>query len=341
MKAIILEKPGQLQYTDMEAPGTPGQGEALIRIHNVGMCGTDLHAFRGEQPFFTYPRLLGHELSAEVVALGQDQSGTVNLAPMARCALEPYFYCGHCAPCRRGTTNCCVNLRVFGVHIDGGMREFAIVPISQLHPSATLSFEQLALVEPLSIGAHAVRRGQLTKGECVLVVGAGPIGLAVTQFALLAGARVLVMDISERRLEFCQRQWPEVVCINGNGDALAALQNVVADDPPTAVFDATGNPQSMMAAFHYAAYGGRLIFVGLFPGDITFHDPHFHSHELSLLSSRNATAEDFHHVMAAFEAGLINPTPWITHRASPDTMIDAFPSWFDRDSGIIKAIVTF
>jgi 2-desacetyl-2-hydroxyethyl bacteriochlorophyllide A dehydrogenase len=348
MKAIVLERPGLLQLINTEAPGTPGPGEALIRIHSVGVCGTDLHAFRGEQPFFTYPRILGHELSAEVVALGSHtdtsgHQGAINRAPTVamRCALEPYFYCGHCPPCQRGLTNCCVNIRVFGVHIDGGMRDMAIVPTSQLHPSPTLSFEQLALVEPLSIGAHAVRHGQVTKDECVLVVGAGPIGLAVTQFALLSGARVLVMDISEQRLEFCKRQWPEVVCINSNDDALAALQEVVADELPTAVFDATGNPKSMMAAFHYAAHGGRLIFVGLFPGDITFHDPDFHSSELSLLSSRNATAEDFHRVIAALEAGLINLTPWITHRASPDAMIDAFPTWFDRNSGIIKAIVSF
>jgi 2-desacetyl-2-hydroxyethyl bacteriochlorophyllide A dehydrogenase len=221
------------------------------------------------------------------------------------------------------------------------MREFAIVPTIQLHPSSILSFEQLALVEPLSIGAHAVRQGKIKKDESVLVVGAGPIGLSVVQFALLAGADVFVMDISKQRLEFCKSQWPEVVTIDTAGDALAALHNVVADDLPTAVFDATGNPKSMMAAFHYAGYSGRLIYVGLFQGDITFHDPDFHSHELSLLSSRNATAADFHHVIDALEAGLIDIAPWITHRASPDTMIDAFPAWFDRNSGIIKAIVTF
>jgi 2-desacetyl-2-hydroxyethyl bacteriochlorophyllide A dehydrogenase len=343
MKAIVLEKPGQLQLTAMEAPTTPGPGEALIRIHNVGVCGTDLHAFRGEQPFFTYPRLLGHELSAEIIALGPLDTRMAGTTPGlgARCALEPYFYCGHCPPCRRGVTNCCVNIRVFGVHIDGGMREFAIVPTAQLHPSSTLSFEQLALVEPLSIGTHAVRQGNVTRGETVLVVGAGPIGLSVAQFALLAGARVFVMDISKQRREFCQSQWPEIVTIDATGDALAALQNVVGDDLPTAVFDATGNPKSMMAAFHYAGHGGRLIYVGLFQGDITFHDPDFHSHELSLLSSRNATSADFHHVIAALEAGLIDIAPWITHRASPDTMIAAFPAWFDRNSGIIKAIVTF
>ena len=346
MKAIVLERPGLLQPVILEEPVTPGPGEALIRIHSVGVCGTDLHAFRDEQPFFTYPRILGHELGVEIVALGPQIDGVgpvgaINRASTMRCALEPYFYCGHCPPCRRGVTNCCVNIKVFGVHIDGGMREMAIVPASQLHPSSTLSFEQLALVEPLSIGAHAIRQGQVAKGECVLVVGAGPIGLSVVQFALLAGARVLVIDISEQRLEFCKRQWPQVICINGCGDALAELQAIVSNDLPTAVFDATGNPKSMMAAFRFVAYGGRLIYVGLFPGDITFHDPDFHSHEMSLLSSRNATAEDFHQAIAALEGGLIDLDPWITHRATPDTVVEVFPGWFDRNSGIIKAVITF
>jgi 2-desacetyl-2-hydroxyethyl bacteriochlorophyllide A dehydrogenase len=172
-------------------------------------------------------------------------------------------------------------------------------------------------------------------------VGAGPIGLAVTQFALLAGAKVMVMDISEQRLAFCRQQWPQVTCIDGRADPLAALQDLVGDDLPTAVFDATGNPQSMMAAFNYVAYGGRLIFVGLFQGDVTFHDPHFHRRELTLLSSRNATAGDFQRIINYLEAGQINLAPWITHRASSETMIDAFPHWFDRDSSIIKAVIAF
>jgi len=338
MKAIVLDRPGQLQPIHIEEPRQPGPGETLIRIHQIGVCGTDLHAFRGEQPFFTYPRILGHELSCTVVANGSPESG---LIAGTRCAVEPYFSCGHCPPCRRGVTNCCVNIKVFGVHIDGGMRELAIVPTAQLHASPTLSFEQLALVEPLSIGAHAVARAQISPGERILVVGAGPIGLAVTQFALLAGASVLVMDISQRRLEFCQQQWPEVICIDARSQPLAALQAVVSDDLPTIVFDATGNPQSMMSAFTYVAYGGRLVFVGLFPGDVTFHDPDFHSRELTLLSSRNATSKDFLQVIAALEKGQINLAPWITHRASFDTLVDAFPGWFDRDSGIIKALVAF
>jgi 2-desacetyl-2-hydroxyethyl bacteriochlorophyllide A dehydrogenase len=338
MKAVVLDTPGQLRLLQMSDPQSPGPGEALVRIHQVGVCGTDLHAFRGEQPFFNYPRILGHELGVEVLEVGAAEQG---LAVAMHCAVEPYFNCGYCPACRRGKPNCCLNIRVFGVHIDGGMREFAIVPASHLHPSHSLSFEQLALVEPLAIGAHAVSRAGLTTKETVLVVGVGPIGLAVTQFALLSAARVIAMDISDQRLAFCQQQWPEVICINSRDGALAALQEVTGDDLPAAVFDATGNPQSMMNSFNYVAYGGRLIFVGLFPGDITFNDPQFHSHEMTIISSRNAVADDFRRIIKHLEAGQINLAPWITHRASSETMIDVFPHWFDRDSGIIKAVIAF
>src|SRR5205085_3795263 len=338
MKAIVLQTPGQFRHVDLEAPPTPGPGEALVRVRRIGVCGTDFHAFRGEQPFFTYPRILGHELGVEVVAVGP---GEQDLAAGARCAVEPYFNCGRCPACRRGKPNCCLNLEVFGVHVDGGMREYAIVPAAKLHAGRTLSFEQLALVEPLSIGAHAVARAQLADGERVLVVGAGPIGLAVTQFALLAGAHVMAMDITERRLAFCRRQWPQVACIDGRRDPLAALQDLVADDLPTAVIDATGNLQSMMAAFSYVAHGGRLIFVGIVQGDVTFHDPEFHRRELTLLGSRNATGADFRRIIGFLEEGKIDLAPWITHRASYESMIDVFPGWFERERGIIKAVLAF
>jgi 2-desacetyl-2-hydroxyethyl bacteriochlorophyllide A dehydrogenase len=338
MKTIVLETPGELRLVDMGEPPAPGPDEALVRIRRVGVCGTDRHAFRGEQPFFTYPRILGHELGVEVLAVG---SQVHSLSAGAHCAVEPYFNCGHCPACRRGKPNCCANLRVFGVHIDGGMREYAVVPAVKLHAGRSLSFEHLALVEPLSIGAHAVSRAALTKGERALVVGAGPIGLSVIQFALLDGAKVLVMDISEQRLDFCRRQWPDVACIDARSGPLAALEAEVSDDLPTAVFDATGNPQSMMAAFSYVAFGGRLIFVGFFQGDVTFHDPFFHRRELTVLASRNALAADFERIIGFLEAGMIQLAPWITHRASYSTMPDEFPQWFDRASGLIKAVVAF
>lgn len=338
MKAVVLDQPGHFRSIQMEEPSQqPGSGEALVRIHRIGICGTDLHAFRGKQPFFTYPRILGHELGVEVVAVGpSDQEIQVG----ARCALEPYFACGTCSACQRGKSNCCLKLQVFGVHIDGGMRELVTVPARYLHQSKSLSYEQLALVEPLAIGAHAVSRAQLVEGEPVLVVGTGPIGLAVTQFALLAGAQVTVMDISEQRLAFCRQLWPQVTCIHGSEHPLEALHTVFGDELPVAVFDATGNAQSMHAAFSFVGQGGRLIFVGILQGDISFHDPDFHRRELTLLSSRNAVASDFRYIIRDLEEGKIKLDAWITHRATFDTIADLFPDWLNRDSGIIKAVVT-
>ncbi|HWQ13785.1 MAG TPA: alcohol dehydrogenase catalytic domain-containing protein, partial [Roseiflexaceae bacterium] len=201
VQTIILERPGELRLGSSEVPGAPGPGEALVRVRRVGICGTDIHAFHGRQPFFSYPRILGHELGVEVAALGPGADGP----PVgARCAVEPYLNCGVCVACRRGRTNCCVRLETLGVHTDGGMREYLVVPAAKLHPAERLSFEQLALVETLAIGAHAVQRAALEAGEWALVIGAGPIGLAAMQFARLAGARVIALDVSARRLELCR-----------------------------------------------------------------------------------------------------------------------------------------
>jgi 2-desacetyl-2-hydroxyethyl bacteriochlorophyllide A dehydrogenase len=338
MKAILLEQPGQFRLIEQREPEAPGPGEALVRVRRVGICGTDLHAFRGDQPFISYPLILGHELGVEVIATHATES---SLPAGTLCAVEPYFNCGHCPACLRGKTNCCLSLKTYGVHVDGGMREFVQIPIAKLHPSASLPLEQLALVEPLAIGAHAVRRAQLTADELVLVVGVGPIGLAVTQFALLDGARVIVMDTSEQRLAFCQSQWPELTCLHVRENAFSLLQKEVGDDLPIAVFDATGNPHSMQAAFSYVGHGGRLIFVGLFQGDVSFHDPEFHRRELTLLSSRNATSADFHRVIDDLESGRIHPEPWITHRTDLASALLAFPLWFHNNPTLIKGMVSF
>src|SRR5947199_4307593 len=180
MQTIVLEKPGSLTLADTAAPTDVPPGHAMVRVRRVGICGTDLHAYRGRQPFFSYPRILGHELGVEVIALGDGD--TFGLKKGDRCTVEPYLNCGKCIACRRGKTNCCASLEVLGVHTDGGMRERIRVPVSKLHPSETLTLDQLALIETLGIGAHAVDRAKVEAGEFVLVIGAGPIGLAVMQF---------------------------------------------------------------------------------------------------------------------------------------------------------------
>jgi len=337
MKTILLAEPGCLQLTHTAPPDAPASGQAIVRVRRIGVCGTDLHAFKGDQPFFSYPRILGHELGVEVIALAPDATDT--LAVGDRCAVEPYLNCGTCIACRRGKTNCCVRLQVLGVHTDGGMRECFAVPAGKLHRSNTLSFDQLALVETLSIGAHAVERARIEPGEYALVIGAGPIGLTAMRFAQAAGAQVIAMDLDAHRLAFCRQHLDVAHTITAGPSAPDQAREITGGDLPTVVFDATGNPASMHGAFSYVAPGGRLVFVGLFQGDVTFHDPEFHRREITLLASRNATAADLRRVIKLLEAGRIDLRLWITHRATLADAVSQFPSWLRPESRVIKAMI--
>jgi len=337
MKTITLIEPGKLELSDTPFPQPPGPGEALVRVRRIGVCGTDIHAYAGRQPFFTYPRILGHELGVEVLEIGE---GVERIKPGDKCSVEPYLNCGKCIACRRGKLNCCADIKVLGVHTDGGMREQFVVRADKLHNSEKLDFDQLALVEPLAIGCHAVDRASLEAGEFALVIGAGPIGLATIQFALEAGARVIVLDVNEARLAFCR----EVLGVDFTIDAtkqktIDELLDITKGDLPTAVFDATGNPKSMTAAFEYPAPGGRMVFVGLFQGDVTFNDPLFHKREMTLMGSRNACPQDFSRIIDLIAMGRIDTKPWITHRAPFERVVEDFPSWTKPETGVIKAII--
>ncbi|MPR35302.1 zinc-binding alcohol dehydrogenase family protein [Salmonirosea aquatica] len=336
MKTLTLHQPGHFEFADVPFDPTLANGHALVRVVCIGICGTDLHAYRGNQPFFTYPRVLGHELAVEVLALQGDPYG---LKVGDFCAVEPYLDCGECQACRRGLTNCCEKLRVLGVHTDGGMVEYLKIPTGKLHPSNRLKKEQLALVETLAIGGHAVERAELKPDDLVLVVGAGPIGLSVVEFVKRSGATLVVADRDENRLRFCREKMGVGHTLLAADDSTQALRDMLQGDLPTVVFDATGNPNSMMKCFDYCAHGGKLVFVGLFQGDVSFHDPTFHRKELTLLASRNATSHTFRTIINAIENGRMDTTPWITHRVVFDALPDCFPTLLKPESGVIKAIV--
>lgn len=323
-----------LTYVNHDLPKY-GRREALIKIHRVGVCGTDLHAFEGVQPYFTYPRILGHELAAEFVE--GDGNGFV---PGDKVTVLPYINCGNCVACHNGKPNCCVSMRVCGVHIDGGMSEYFVVPYSALVRGDGLSFEELAIVEPLAIGAHSLRRGGLTGGEHVLVIGAGPIGLGIMELAALQGARVIAMDVSESRLEFCKANFKVEAVLNPTSDNVSErLQTITNGDMPTLIIDATGNLKAINNAFQWMAHGGRYVLVGLQRGDITFPHPEFHKRESTLMSSRNATRADFDYVIENIRNKKISASKFITHTIQFDSVSGEFPTLSDHRRGVVKAII--
>ncbi len=340
MKAIVLKQPGRLTLEDVAPPERVGDDEALVRVKRVGICGTDLHAFGGNQNFFSYPRIMGHELAVEVIDIGATDA-KLDYAVGDQCCVIPYLNCGECIACRRGKSNCCTDMQVLGVHIDGGMREQFTLPVDKLLVADGVAVEQLALVEMLCIGAHAAKRARISPGEKALVIGAGPIGLATAQFAKVAGAEVMVMEVNESRLDFCAEVLGINKLVDARGDGLGQVKDSLGGELPTLVFDCTGNSKSMHAAFDYVSHGGSLVLVGHITGDISFSDPHFHSHELTLLASRNATPADFAWVIEELRAGSINLAPWITHQATPDSIVAEFPTWLDPATGVIKAMLRF
>lgn len=320
MRQVVLDEPGRFKVEDAPQP-FPRPNEALVAARRVGVCGTDYHAYEGKQPYFTYPRILGHELAVEVVEAPANERG---IRPGDRCAVEPYLSCGACHACRLGKTNCCEQIQVLGVHTDGGMREFFTVPLDHLHRSGKLSFDQLVLVEPFGIGAHAVRRSELKAGEGVLVVGAGPIGLAIAQFALAAGGRVRVLEINPLRRAFAERMGVEVTA--EPGEQLAEV-----------VFDATGSVQAMEKSFERVAHGGRLVLVSVVQSAVRFDDPLFNRREMTVLSSRNSVGE-FPRIIEMIEAGRIKTAAWITHRLGMGEIPRRFAD-LPKEKNCIKAVV--
>lgn len=336
MQTLVCTTPGQFVYQPAEAP-VAAPGQALLRIRRVGICGTDLHAFEGTQPFFEYPRILGHELAADIVSV----DGAPDFAVGEAVTFIPYFNCGYCIACRSGMPNCCVRLQVSGIHIDGGMVEYLSVPSYSLVHGDGLTHDELALVEPLAIGAHGVRRANVQSGEVVLVVGAGPIGLGIMAFARIAGATVIALDINEARLDFCRTHLGVNHVINARtADVVRQLQVITNDDMPTVVIDATGSLRAIDTGFQYLAHGGRYVLVGLQKGNISVGHPDFHKREATLMSSRNATRADFEHVIANLKNGRIDPNSFITHRVAFGEVADSFASWLDPANGVIKAMVS-
>jgi 2-desacetyl-2-hydroxyethyl bacteriochlorophyllide A dehydrogenase len=277
MKTVICQEPGRLEVIEQPMP-IAGQSEVLVRIRRIGICGTDMHIYQGNQPFLSYPRVMGHELSGEIAEAPQGSG----LAPGQPVYIAPYLACGTCIACRNGKTNCCTTLQVLGVHRDGGMCEYLALPAANVVPTEGISLDEAAMVEFLAIGAHAVARGQVGAGQRVLVVGSGPIGMGAILFAGLRGAEVTALDSRSDRLALaCERLGAAHAVSLGDGDA-DQLAELTKGEHFDVVFDATGNAKAMERGFGFVAHGGAYVFISLVRQDITFSDPEFHKREITL-----------------------------------------------------------
>ncbi|MGE3821630.1 MAG: zinc-binding alcohol dehydrogenase family protein [Isosphaeraceae bacterium] len=336
MKALRLDAPKDFQRIEIQEPDSPGPGEAMVRVHRVGVCGTDISGYLGKMPFFSYPRIPGHELGVEVLEVGQ---GVTNVRPGDRCSVEPYINDPNSYASRRGHPNCCERLEVLGVHRDGGLRPRFLLPARKLHPSRSLGFEQLALVETLAIGCHAVDRATLAPEDSCLLIGAGPIGLSVLEFLKFTGARTIVLDMNQARLDFCRQVMGAKHTLQPSDTLEADLRELTDGHLPDVVIDATGSHQSMSHAFGLIAPAGRLVYVGITTEEVKFRHPVFHKPEGTLLCSRNALPSDFTRIIGLIEGGQIDTQPWVTHRCEFEALPEIFPSYTRPETGVIKAVV--
>jgi len=338
MRAIRLEKPEHFAAVEVDEPDKPGAGEALVEVHRVGICGTDVSGYLGKMPFFTYPVIPGHELGVQVMEVGE---GVGNVREGDHCSIEPYMNCGDCYACRKGATNCCESLEVIGVHKDGGMCERFILPARKLHPSTKMTMEQLALVETLAIGCNCVNRSDTRQGDKVLVIGAGPIGMAAIEFLKVAKAEITVMDMNETRLEFCKEKLgvDHTVVFKNDNTEVDRLREVNGGDLPITVIDATGSHISMSSAFQYVSFTGQVLYVGITTQELNFKHVSIHRPELTIKASRNAAPADFSRIISLIEDGVIDTDPWLSHQASYDDFIGEFTNWLKPETGVIKAVL--
>jgi 2-desacetyl-2-hydroxyethyl bacteriochlorophyllide A dehydrogenase len=336
MKSLVCNKPGNFEYKTAELPKIEN-GKTLLKIKRVGICGTDLHAFEGTQPYFNYPRILGHEIAATI-----ENTNAIGFSNGDAVTIIPYFNCGNCIACKNDKPNCCTQINVCGVHIDGAMQEFLLVPDYSLVQGNTMTFEELVLIEPLAIGAHAVKKAKVQKNDFVLVIGAGPIGIGIMEFSKIEGAQVIAMDINDDRLSFCKTNLKIPYTINAQKENIKELlQQITNTHMPTTVIDATGSLNAINKGFDYMAHGATYVLVGLQKEFIQFSHPEFHKREGTLMSSRNATRADFEHVLHCMKNKLITPTTYITHRVSFDDIANQFANLLLPENNVIKAIVNF
>ena len=334
MNALVITEAGKTSYIDRPQP-TPTPGEVLLQIKRLGYCGTDLNTFRGLNPLVTYPRIPGHEIAAVIaeVTSGVPERFQVGMET----TVVPYTTCGKCSSCRSGRVNACRNNQTLGVQRDGALTEFITVPWQKLVRSDKLTLAEHALVEPLSVGFHAVERGRVTAADTVLVFGCGMIGLgAISGAALLHSARVIAVDVDDTKLALA-KQAGAAETINSKSENLhGKLQLLTNGDGPSVAIEAVGLPATFRAAVDEIAFAGRVVYIGYAKEAVSYETKHFVMKEVDIYGSRNATTQNFQDVIRVLESNRYPAKETITRCVPFSEAGAAIAAWAGDPSRVTK-----
>lgn len=331
MKALSLFKEGDLRLIDVPEP-IPVPGALLLQIEMVGLCGTDLNSFRGRNPLVTYPRILGHEIAATVL------EGTAKVPAGTRVTVHPYTHCGQCASCRRGRPNACKNNQTLGVQRDGALTERLYMPETSVYPSE-MSFQELALVEPLTVGFHAVARGRVTPDDVVAIFGCGGIGLGAIAGTASRGARTIAIDVDDAKLRTAQAVGATDLIDAATENVSDRLRSLTGGHGPDLIIEAIGLPETFRMAVEEVAFTGRVVYIGYAKEPVAYETKLFVQKELDILGSRNALREDFISVISMLEEGHFPVDAVISAKVTMEETPGILSSWANTPSAFTKIMV--
>jgi threonine dehydrogenase-like Zn-dependent dehydrogenase len=323
MKALMLKGPGDAAVADVPEPVLPGNDEILLKVRKVGLCGSDLNSYRGRNPLISYPRILGHEVAATVLELNPDHP---EWRPGTDVAVSPYTNCGRCASCLHGRPNACQFNQTLGVQRDGALTEMIAIPAARLY-RAHLSLQELCLVEPLTVGFHAVARGRVTAGDTVAVFGCGGVGLGAVSGAAFRGARVVGIDVDDDKLATAREAGAAHTVNSAAGDLHGELAELTNGQGPDVIIEAIGLPQTFRAAVEEVAFTGRVVYIGYAKEQVAYETRLFVQKELDILGSRNAQPEDFRDVIRMLEAKRFPVNEAITHTVTLNDAPEILAAW--------------
>lgn len=336
MRALVIDRPGEARVIDVEAP-VPGPGEATMRIRRIGLCGTDLSTYLGKNPLVTYPRIPGHEIAATLKSVPENDLG---LRPGMDVTMSPYTSCGHCSACRNGRFNACRFNETLGVQRDGAMRERFSIPIEKLY-TADLPLEELCLVEPLTVGCHAVARGCVTERDKVAIFGCGGVGLGAVSAAAFRGAQVIAIDIDDQKLEIARKAGARYLLNSARDDIHALLQELTYRHGPDVVIEAIGRPDTFRAAVEEVAFTGRVVYIGYAKDHVSYETRLFVQKELDVRGSRNALPEDFQEVIRMFQKKLFPTAAAVSATVPLEEAPAILKAWSENPAAFTKIMISF